>query len=74
LHVSSHQPKYGSGERKRYWEYTLYELKSVLINQGIITLEEFDSLSAGLNRIGTDDTYMVAQALQTQVWARKEQV
>jgi ubiquinone/menaquinone biosynthesis C-methylase UbiE len=71
LHVSSHQPKFGSGERKRYWEYTLYELKKTLINPGIISLEEFDSLAAGLKKIGTDDNYMVAQALQTQVWARK---
>jgi ubiquinone/menaquinone biosynthesis C-methylase UbiE len=70
-HVNSYQPKYRSGEPKRYWEYTLYELVPVLIKIGIITQQEMNELAIGLERIGTDDTTIVAQAVQTQVWARK---
>lgn len=71
LHVSSYQPVFNTGEKKRYWEYTLYELIPVLIRIGVTTQQEMDELSAGLARIGKDESFSVAQAVQTQVWARK---
>jgi hypothetical protein len=62
---------FNTGEKKRYWEYTLYELVPVLIKAGITTQHEMDALSVGLARIGTDESFSVAQAVQTQVWAGK---
>jgi SAM-dependent methyltransferase len=71
VHSKSYQPKFSSGETKRYWEYTLYELIPALERAGIATQEELNDLAKGLARIGTDDSCAVAQAVQTQVWARK---
>ncbi len=70
-HVNSYQPRYSTGEPKRYWEYTLYELAPVLVKTKIITQQEMNGLARELERIGTDDITVVAQAVQTQVWARK---
>jgi ubiquinone/menaquinone biosynthesis C-methylase UbiE len=70
-HVNSYQPRYSTGEPKRYWEYTIYELAPVLIKAGIITQQEMNELAIGLECIGTDDRTIVAHAVQTQVWARK---
>jgi 2-polyprenyl-3-methyl-5-hydroxy-6-metoxy-1,4-benzoquinol methylase len=66
------QPRYRTGEAKRYWEYTLYEVAPTLIKAGILTHAEQNDLSAGLKRIGTDDATVISQAVKTQVWAAKE--
>jgi ubiquinone/menaquinone biosynthesis C-methylase UbiE len=65
------QPKYRTGEAKRYWEYTLYEVAPTLTAAGIIKPDELSDLSAGLSRIGTDNAVTVAQAVKSQVWAIK---
>jgi ubiquinone/menaquinone biosynthesis C-methylase UbiE len=67
----SHQPRFNSGEKKRYWEYTLYELEPVLIKSGISTRRELDDLRHGYEKIAADESITVVQSLQTQVWARK---
>jgi hypothetical protein len=65
------QPKYRTGEAKRYWEYTLYEVAPTLIKAGIIKPDELSDLSTRLSRIGIDNTVTVAQAVKSQVWAIK---
>jgi ubiquinone/menaquinone biosynthesis C-methylase UbiE len=65
------QPKYRTGEAKRYWEYTLYEVAPTLIKAGIIKPDELSDLSTRLSRIGIDNAVTVAQAVKSQVWAIK---
>jgi ubiquinone/menaquinone biosynthesis C-methylase UbiE len=65
------QPKYRTGEAKRYWEYTLYEVAPTLIKAGIIKPDELSDLSTRLSRIGIDNTVTVAQAVKSQIWAIK---
>ena len=69
--VRKDQPEYRTGEAKRYWEYTLYEVAPAMMKAGIITQAELNDLSSGLERIGIDDTTIIAQAVKTQVWAFK---
>ena len=69
--VNSYQPKYKRGEKKRYWEYTLYEVAPAMISAGIVTQSEMTELASRLECIGKDETTVIAQAVQTQVWARK---
>jgi hypothetical protein len=68
---TSHQPKFISGEKKRYWEYTLYEVSPAMIQAGILSDTELSMLKNGFEIIADNEAIAVAQAAQYQVWAIK---
>jgi ubiquinone/menaquinone biosynthesis C-methylase UbiE len=68
---TSYQPKFISGEKKRYWEYTLYEVSPAMIRAGILSDAELSTLKNGFEKIAENEAIAVAQAAQFQVWAVK---
>lgn len=66
-----HQPKFNSGEKKRYWEYTFYEVSPAMIRAGVVNDAELSRLKNGFEKIAENETIAVAQAAQFQVWATK---
>lgn len=68
---TSHQPKFMSGEKKRYWEYTFYEVSPAMIRAGVVNDAELSRLKNGFEKIAENKSIAVAQAAQFQVWATK---
>jgi hypothetical protein len=66
-----HQPKFISGEKKRYWEYTFYEVSPAMIRAGVLNDDELSRLKNGFEKIAENESVAVAQAAQFQVWAVK---
>lgn len=66
-----HQPKFMSGEMKRYWEYTFYEVSQAMIRAGVVNDAELSTLKNGFEKIAKNESIAVAQAAQFQVWAIK---
>jgi ubiquinone/menaquinone biosynthesis C-methylase UbiE len=66
-----HQPKFISGEKKRYWEYTFYEVSPAMIRAGVLNDDELSRLKNGFEKIAENESVAVAQAAQFQVWAIK---
>ncbi len=64
-------PIYLRGERKRLWEYTLFESSQFMIEYGVCDQAELDRLAIELAAIAADETIAVAQAPMSVVWARK---
>ena len=68
---TSHQPKFRSGEKKRYWEYTFYEVSPAMIRAGVVNDAELSRLKNGFEKIAKNESVAVAQAAQFQVCAIK---
>jgi SAM-dependent methyltransferase len=64
-------PIYLRGERKRLWEYTLFEASDYMIEKGLCDQAELDQLAQELAAIAADESIAVAQASLPIVWARK---
>jgi ubiquinone/menaquinone biosynthesis C-methylase UbiE len=71
---TSHQPKFNAGEKKRYWEYTLYEVSPAMKRAGIVNDDELSRLKNGFETIAENEAIVVAQAAQFQVWAIKPEL
>jgi SAM-dependent methyltransferase len=70
--VSFKQPAFLRGEGKRFWELTLREAEPAIIETGVATAEEVDSICREMQRIAKDDTTLVIVARVSQIWASKE--
>ncbi|MGH6894279.1 MAG: class I SAM-dependent methyltransferase [Dongiaceae bacterium] len=64
-------PIYLRGERKRLWEYTLFESSQFMIEYGVCDQAELDRLAIELAAVAADETIAVAQAPMSIAWARK---
>ena len=60
------------GEEKRFWEITLEEARTAILQHGVAAAEELDQICAELRRIAEDETTGVVLARVTQVRARRE--
>jgi SAM-dependent methyltransferase len=65
------QPVYATGERKRFWEYTVLEAAPAIVEAGLIAAAELDELAREWARFAHDPTTIIAQARKVAVWARK---
>jgi len=71
INVSVNQPTYLTGEEKRFWEYSVSESASTLINLGFSTADQERRRVDGMRAVNLDDSILVALPRCIQVWARK---
>jgi ubiquinone/menaquinone biosynthesis C-methylase UbiE len=69
--VTLAQPVFVKGDAKRLPEWTLEECAPALIQAGLATRQEIDSLTGELKAMAEDESSLFAMAQMTQVWARK---
>jgi SAM-dependent methyltransferase len=67
------QPAYTRGDARRLPEWTLAESAASLIEAGLSSREEINSLLADLERYAADETNLIAMARVAQVSARKRE-
>jgi SAM-dependent methyltransferase len=65
------QPVYATGERKRFWEYTVLEAGPAIVEAGLIAAAELAELAGAWANFAHDPTTIIAQARKVSVWARK---
>lgn len=66
------QPIYLRGEEKRLWDLTLYEAKDMMLQYGVITAGEFDSLAAPLEAAARSEVCALAHVPLFACVARKD--
>ena len=66
------QPVYLSGEEKRLWDYTLFEARDMMLQFGVVTAEEIDSLAAPLEAAARSEVCLLAHVPLFACWARKD--
>ena len=69
--VRMSQPVFLRGPSKLLWEMTLREAAPSIVESGVSTGQELESICAELRRIATDETILVGIARVTQIWARR---
>lgn len=69
--VSVKQTSLRRGEGKQFWELTLREAAPAIVEAGVSSAEELESLCAELQAIARDETTRVTVARVFQVWSRK---
>jgi 2-polyprenyl-3-methyl-5-hydroxy-6-metoxy-1,4-benzoquinol methylase len=69
--IAVYQPAFLRGEPKEFWKITLREAQSTMVDRGIATTEEINSLCNDLERIAQDDSILLLVARVYQVWCRK---
>jgi hypothetical protein len=65
------QPVYATGERKRFWEYTVLEAAPAMVEAGLIAPAQLDELAREWAQVAQDPTTIIAQARKVSVWASK---
>ena len=69
--VAIYEPSSRSGEAKEFWRVTLREAASAIVQHGIATAEELDSIGDDLGRIASNHSICVVLARVYQLWSRK---
>jgi SAM-dependent methyltransferase len=69
--IAVYQPAFLRGEPKEFWKITLREAQSTMVDRGIASTEEINSLCNDLERIAKDDSILLLVARVYQVWCRK---
>jgi len=69
--VAVYQPAFLRGEPKGFWKVTLREAQPAIIESGIASAAQMDSLCNELERIAADDSVLLLIARVYQVWCRK---
>lgn len=69
--VALAQPVFVRGAAKRLPEWTLSECAPALLQAGLSTQEEIESILAEMKAIAEDEATLIGMARMTQVWAKK---
>jgi len=72
VEVSVKQTSLQRGEGKRFWELTLREATPAIVEAGVASAEELESICAELQAIAREEKTVVSVARVFQVWSRKD--
>jgi ubiquinone/menaquinone biosynthesis C-methylase UbiE len=69
--VAVYQPAFLRGQPKEFWKITLREAQPAIVESGIASVAQMDSLCNELERIAADDSVLLLVARVYQVWCQK---